>query len=86
MEGAEPSSPSQRRNSLAAFLFAKLFLCACGVKEKAVFDSGEVHGYIVGASIYEQARASPRASLREGGGFCEAKDGRSKRNEEFSQT
>ena len=47
---------------------------------------GEAHGYNVGASIYEQARASPRASLREGGGFCEAKDGRSKRNNEFIQT
>ena len=33
--GGVASSPSQRRNSLAAFLFAKLFLCACGVKEKA---------------------------------------------------
>ena len=35
VEGAEPSSPSQRRNSLAAFLFAKLFHSNCGVKEKA---------------------------------------------------
>ena len=86
MKAAHAFSPSQRRNALAAFLFAKLFLCACGVKEKAVLDSGEAHGYNVGASIYEQARASPRASLREGGGFCEAKDGRSKRNEKFIQT
>ena len=45
VEGAEPFSPSQRRNAFSAFLFAKLFLCACGVKEKAVFDSGEAHGY-----------------------------------------
>ena len=35
VEGAEPSSPSQRRNALAAFLFAKLFHGNCGVKEKA---------------------------------------------------
>ena len=35
VEAADASSPSQRRNALAAFLFAKLFLCACGVKEKA---------------------------------------------------
>ena len=42
------ASPPRRRTgetSFSAFLFAKLFLCACGVKEKAVLDSGEVHGY-----------------------------------------
>ena len=35
VKAAHAFSPSQRRNALAAFLFAKLFLCACGVKEKA---------------------------------------------------
>ena len=50
-------------------------------KKKRVFGCGEAHRYNVGASI-----ARPRASLREGGGFCEAKDGRSKRNEEVIQT
>ena len=35
VEAADASSPSQRRNALSAFLFAKLFLCACGAKEKA---------------------------------------------------
>ena len=35
VKAAHAFSPSQRRNGLAAFLFAKLFLCACGVKEKA---------------------------------------------------
>ena len=36
MEGAKPSSPSEEGEiPLAAFLFAKLFLCAYGFKEKA---------------------------------------------------
>ena len=35
VEAAHASSPSQRRNALAAFLFAKLFHGNCGVKEKA---------------------------------------------------
>ena len=34
-------------------------------KKKRVVGCGEVYGYNVGASIYEQARARPRASLRE---------------------
>ena len=38
---------------MPSFFFAPLVS-----KKKRVFDWGEAHGYIVGASIYEQARAS----------------------------
>ena len=39
--------------------------------------------YNVGATTNEQARRRPLASLREGGGFCVAKDGRSLRYVRF---
>ena len=35
VKAAHAFSPSQRRNVLAAFLFAKLFLCACFSQRKS---------------------------------------------------